>query len=321
MPEAPEGGKGSGVSWGVVTPSYAGDYERCLLLCRSMDEFLDGNWHHYVIVDKPHFEMFKHLASERRSVWLTEDVVPVKMHLILTLPFLGGRSVWWSRETGLSIGWHMQQMVKIGMAAKVTHQGLAYLDSDVFFLRPYHTDQMVRNGRLRFYQHPPRLKIDDMRNPKFARTSLKMLGLADTGAYNGYVDNFVTWHRQEVLDMCAHLAARYGGSWYRAFRNRIQLSEYMLYGLYVDEVDHNRDERLYPDAVQMCTTIWDDKKLVVTDIENFCRKLEPYEVAIGVQSFLGVSVKQLESEFERAQALYGKGTQHPPARYSGEKGA
>ena len=295
----------SGIAWAFVTPSYAGDYERCLLLCRSMDEFLSGNWHHYVIVDKPHYEMFKHLESERRSVWLTDDVTPVKMRLVFTLPFLGGRSVWWSSETGLSIGWHMQQMVKIGMAHRVDCDGLTYVDSDVFFLRPYHTDQMVRDGRVRFFRSGAAHEIGQTYNPKLVKSGLDMLGLPHTGTFHGYIDNFVTWHRKEVLALCAHLASRNGGKWYRAFRHRIQLSEYMLYGLYADLVDMEK-ARLFIDNLHICKTIWGGTKPDDKEIAAFCQKLEPYQVTVGMQSFLGVSVALLEEQFEWAKARYGR---------------
>jgi hypothetical protein len=227
------------------------------------------------------------------------------MRLILTLPFLGGRSVWWSSQTGISIGWHMQQMVKIGMAYKVRQDGLAYLDSDVFFLRPFPPDQMVRDGRLRFYKTSHRAPLKEAGNSKYLRVSLKMLGLPLDGSHHGYVDNFVTWHRQEVLALCDYLAKRFGGTWYRAFRNRIQLSEYMLYGLYADEIDKTQD-RLYADHKSLCRTIWGEEGLTGVDIAAFCQNLEPHQVTIGVQSFLGVAVKALEEQFEIAKAKYGK---------------
>jgi len=307
MPHEPAAPAAEGASWAFVTPSYAGDYERCLLLCRSMDEFLDGDWHHYVIVDKPHFEMFKHLESNRRSVWLTDDVVPVKMKLIFHMPFLGGRSVWWSRETGLSIGWHMQQMVKIGMAHLVKQDGLVYVDSDVFFLRPFHTREMSHDGRLRFYKGPPRKKLDAIGNAKLTKASVKMLGLPEDGAYFGYIDNVVTWSRAEVISMCDYLGKRYGGHWSRAFRNRIQLSEYMLYGLYADEIDKTSSERLYDEHVQLCRTIWGADGLTGTNIADFCQNLRPGQVAIGMQSFLNVDMKLLQEQFEIALARFGKG--------------
>ncbi|MDE2384014.1 MAG: hypothetical protein KGO53_05285 [Alphaproteobacteria bacterium] len=293
------------VRWAFVTPSYLGDLQRCELLCRSMDVFLKGPWHHYVVVDKPHYQAFKHLAGPRRSVWLTDDVAPGGMRLLFNIPFIGGRSVWWSRDIGVSLGWHLQQMIKIGIAEKVSEEGLAYCDSDTFFLQPFDVADLTRDGRFRFYRSKSRSTLDQINNPKYVRACLDILRLdAANGTYHGYIDNFVTWHRPTVLQMCELLAQNYGGKWSRSLRNRIQISEYMLYGLFVDEVQKS-NPHLFHTSECLCKTQWFKQEQTDAEVEAFCSSLLPNEVTVGVQSFAGVSVDLLARQFEKAAKALG----------------
>ena len=299
-------------SWAFVTPSYAGDLQRCNLLCRSMDAFLTGNWHHYVVVDRPHYPLFKHLQGPKRSVLLTDDVMPAKMRLLFHLPFVGGRSLWWSRHTGLSLGWHVQQMVKIGIASIVQEDGLAYCDSDVFFLKPLDTSSLMQDGRFRFYRSYHPQSLDIIANPEFFKPCLDLLGLPKEGEHFTYIENFITWRRQTVLELCGYLADRFNGKWYNAFRNRLQISEYTLYGLFVDEVQ--KDQEFHnPTWSSLCRTQWNRQQQSESDAAAVCAALEPYQVSVGFQSFLGVDVNILQQQFELALAAHKSASSPPQA--------
>jgi len=262
-----------------------------------MDVLLSGNWAHYIIVDRPHFDMFKHLQSQRRHVLVTEDVLPGNMRLLFHMPFVGGRSLWWSKSAGLSIGWHLQQMVKIGIASKLNEDGLAYCDSDTFFLKPFDVASLTRDNKFRLYRNLVASEPSLAPNPSYTRAALEMLGLPLEGKYHAYVDNFVTWRRKSVLELQEHLGRKYNGEWRRAFRNRIKVSEYNLYGLYVDnlvieETDHFRTSQLH------CKTKWHRESMTEEQIQRFCEALEPQQVMVGIQSFAGVDVGLLEQQFE-----------------------
>jgi Family of unknown function (DUF6492) len=286
-------------AWAFVTPSYSGDHRRCCLLSRSMDAFVSGNWTHYIVVDQPDFEMFRHLNGPRRRVLLTHEVLPGNMRRLFQMPFLGGRSVWWSKSTGLSIGWHLQQMVKIGIASTVAEDGLAYCDSDTFFVRPFDVASLTPHGRFRLYRTYHKAHPSQAPNPEYTRAGLEMLGLPKDGIYYSYVENFVTWRRQSVLALQQHLAQRNGGEWRRAFRNRLQVSEYNLYGLFVDNIE-NQNELREPASYTLCKTQWHREALSEEKAVAFCGDLLPEQVMIGIQSFAGVDMGILERQFEQA---------------------
>ena len=50
----------------VVTASYAADFERCRLLGDSMDARLEGDWTHYILVERRDLERFSALSGPRR---------------------------------------------------------------------------------------------------------------------------------------------------------------------------------------------------------------------------------------------------------------
>ena len=285
--------------WAFITPSYSGDYQRCVLLCRSMDAFLSGNWKHYVVVDKPHYAMFRHLEGPRRSVLITDEVLPGNMRLLFHMPFARGRSVWWSKSAGVSIGWHLQQMVKIGIASHLQEAGLVYCDSDTFFLKPFDVKHLTQDGKFRLFRTHYKAKVAETPNPAYTRAALEMLEISPAGEFYGYVDNFVTWRRKSVLQLQQRLGHKYDGEWRRAFRNRMKVSEYNLYGLFIDNLTPT-EERHFHTSQFLCKTHWFREAMTPDQVISFCGNLAPHEVMVGFQSFVGVDVALLEQQFEAA---------------------
>ncbi len=290
------------VTWAFVTPSYSGDLERCRLLCRSMDAFLTGPWHHYVVVDQPDYELFKSFAGPRRSILLTHDIVPKGLRHLFNVPFAKGRSLWWSRRTGLMVGWHLQQFVKIGMAAQVSDIGLAYCDSDVFFLKPFDVSGLSRNDAIRMYRYFQPMPLQEGPNPRFTTNALSILDLPlEQKLYYDYVDNFITWHRPTVLEMCKHIEAKSGRSWHSALGRKLKISEYALYGNFVDGV-LKEVAPVYFDPHSLCRTKWYAANTSGPEVRAFCADLRPPQVAVGIQSFAGVEVGLLKSILDDALA-------------------
>ena len=58
----------SSLSVAIATPSYSGDFERCRLLCASIDRFVSGHAVHYLLVEDRDLELFAPLAGPRRQV-------------------------------------------------------------------------------------------------------------------------------------------------------------------------------------------------------------------------------------------------------------
>ena len=179
----------------------------------------------------------------------------------------------------------------------MNEDGLAYCDSDTFFLKPFDVASLTQASKFRLYRNAVATEPSLAPNPAYTRVGLEMLDLPLEGKYHAYVDNFVTWRRESVLGLQQHLGRKHGGEWRRAFRNRMKVSEYNLYGLYVDHLA-NADETLFHTTQHLCKTRWHREPMTAEQIQQFCEVLEPQQVMVGIQSFAGVDVSLLEQQFE-----------------------
>jgi Family of unknown function (DUF6492) len=286
--------------WAVVTPSYRGDFERCRLLCQSMDAFVTGDWHHYVIVEKSDLLLFKTLRGPKRSLIEMESLLPFWMHHLTSLSFINNRSIWFSFRTGFMIGWQIQQLVKMEMAFRVKEAGLLYCDSDVFFVRNFDVSQLTNNGRFRFFRTDTQFMRELSPNPTYMVAAAKQLGLGkDPFPCPSYIDNMITWHSPTVRALCEHIEVSSGKNWKAALGRRYIISEYSLYGLYVDRIIGD-NSALYPTNESICKTAWHGETMSTDQLNEYCSNLYPSQYAVGFQSFLGFSVEDLSLQLQRA---------------------
>jgi Family of unknown function (DUF6492) len=287
------------LDWAVVTPSYIGDLQRCNLLCESMEAFLHGAWHHYVIVDRRELHLFSHLNGPRRTVLVEQEILPREIKYLGRLPFGRKLKLWWSRQTGFMGGWQIQQLLKLKMAYVVKQDAMLMCDSDTFFIRPFNISTWANDGVIRFYRSDwdrPEMEGEDL--TKFSNAAFKVLGLEDPRyPVNGYVDNMIPWHAPTVRKACDYVTSKQGKPWYLALGRITIFSEYTLYGLYVDRVAQNKT-MLAPTHETICYTIWvkDDEKLQT--LETTIESLPPNIVAVGVQSNLGTD-PQIQAQLYR----------------------
>ncbi|MDE2445030.1 MAG: hypothetical protein KGO94_02555 [Alphaproteobacteria bacterium] len=290
--------QGAAQSWAIITPSYRGDYERCVLLCKSLDAFVNGPWHHYIIVETVDLVLFRPLAGPRRTILEMEALLPKSFYHLARIPIINNRSVWFSWRTGFMVGWHVQQLVKMEMAFQVQDEGLLYCDSDVFFVRPFDISNLSENGKCRFYRTEVEYPADRIPNPKYISVSARQLKLPDPIFPSPtYVENLVPWHAATVRGLCAHVAAASGRDWKYTLGREIFLSEYSLYGLYVERI--LKMPALFQVSNQiLCKTVWNRGAMDDAALSDFFSEVPPPIVALGVQSFVGIAVSRLEQQFD-----------------------
>jgi len=69
-------------STALITPSYSADFERCRLLCESVDMFVDGGVDHFILVDDGDYAQFSQLDGNSRFVVNELDILPSWLHSI-----------------------------------------------------------------------------------------------------------------------------------------------------------------------------------------------------------------------------------------------
>ena len=290
------------MNWAVITPSYDLDFERCKLLCRSMDVFLGGPWHHYIIVDPVDVPLFASLAGPQRTVVDKATILPRGMHYIGKVPFMRLGRLWWSWRHGPVFGWQMQQFVKIMMASYVKQEAMAFLDSDIFFLKPFDIQTFERDGQVRFSSVEFQLQSDN----KMKGTSLELLGLSANEAIKyAYADPIITWHPPTAVAMQDYLSQLHKKPWHEAIGSKIMFSEFMLYILFVNYIQKS-NPHLYEDNTIYCKTLWSKETAKTTDIADFCSSLEPEQVAVCIQSLIGIPIDVYAVQLERAMLRYNR---------------
>ena len=291
---------GAELQWAIITPSYNLDAERCQLLCRSMDTFLSGPWHHYIIVDPVDLPLFRPLAGPRREILDKREILPKGTRFLGKLPFMRLGRMWWSWKHGPIFGWQMQQIVKISMASVVKQDAMMFLDSDTFFLRPFNVTTLARDDKVRAGW----TALEERWREAAVANSIKLMGLSiEDVSKLSLTEGIMTWHRPTVLAMQTHLEKLHGKPWQEAIGSKLMFSEYNLYDLFRIYVQ-TENPALYEDFTEYSKTLSSKEKARSTDLDKFCQNLSPPQVAVRIQSLIGIEAEQLENQFNKAVAAW-----------------
>ncbi len=279
----------------IVTASYADDFERCRLLCDTIDRHVTGHSRHLLLVSHNDVARFRQLESSKRVVVDERDILPGWLHDLPDPLSLFRRRIWLSRHTAPLRGWHVQQLRRIAIAAHVDEDSLLYSDSDVAFLKPFDTGRLYRGGELRLFRRDDRLSEpghDEQRI--WSRQAGRVLGIPDSVANpHDYISTLIAWRTQTARAMCARIEDVSGRHWVSAVARSRKFAECMIYGRYVDDV--LKGEGHFHDDTEFCRIYWSGPKLGEGELRKFAEGLAPGQVAVGMQSFIGMDIGDIRS--------------------------
>lgn len=273
----------------VVTASYAADFERCRMLCESMDRRLKGDWTHYILVASFDVALFSVLQGARRRIVSERELLPSWLRAIPDPASRGRRKIWIS-PFGLPLrGWHAQQLRRFALSRIIDEPMMFSIDSDVVLLRDFDPASLWRDGRLALYRKPNGIQ------PKMRSNHLEWLAHSDRllgiGPYSlpahDYINTLIGWRTDTCRALLDHIESRHGRGWIRAMIRTRQFSECLIYGRFVDEV--LKGEGHYPSSEALCHVLWfeDSYARDATGLKHFLADMAPYQIGIGVQSFVG----------------------------------
>lgn len=285
----------------IVTASHAPDFERCAILCETIDRHVTGYTTHYLLVDTVDEALFRRLEGPRRRVITEAALLPSWLRRMPAALSPGGRRVWVSPFTLPLHGWHVQQIKRIAIAGLVDDDGLLYCDSDTAFVRPYDLSDMWAGDAMRLYRRDHGAQVarigDHMR---WAAHAGRALGIAqDRRQDHDYVGQFIGWKRRTVLDMCARMQRLHGRHWIAVIGRTRKFSECMLYGAYVDGVLGGAGHAVVD--TPSCAIRWFDPAPTDAELGDMIDGLDASQVGVGVQSFVA-----MEPERFRAAVLGGR---------------
>ncbi|KAB2758512.1 hypothetical protein F9K98_21585 [Brucella anthropi] len=281
------------VKTAIVTASWDQDFERCKLLCETIDKYVSGFTKHYILVDSKDVALFRKLESTQRVIIDERDLLPSWLHAFWDPTYLWRRRVWLSLRTKPLRGWHVQQLRRIALAGAVEEDGFLYTDSDTAFLRPFDCGTLWHHEKLRLFVRPNALANPEWpEHPVWAANAAKLLGIRNgKSGLNDYIGQLVSWRRDSVISMCERIEAHTGQHWVAALGNIRRFSECFIYGRYVDDVLHGSGH--YSDTHDLCRMQWFAPPPSEEEFRTFIAEMEPHQVAIGMQSFLGLSVDDI----------------------------
>ncbi len=271
----------------LVTASYAPDFDRCKLLCETIDRFVTGFTKHYILVEHRDVALFQKLEGPRRVVIDERDLLPRWIRPFPDLSSIGRRRIWLSPFTMPLRGWHVQQFRRIAIAAHADEDAFFYIDSDVAFLKPFDCASVWRGGDLRLFRRDGDLLRPGPGEQRiWSEHAGRVLGIVPVNpAGHDYIGTLIAWRRDALLSMCKRIEKVTGRHWIAAIGRSRRFSECMIYGRYADEVLMTKGH--YHDVADFCRVYWLAPAPTDEEFIAFVEAMTPEQVAIGMQSFLG----------------------------------
>lgn len=280
----------------IVTASYKPDLERCRLLCETVDRYVTGHSHHYILVASEDVAPFRQLEGPKRTVVDERDLLPSWLRSFPD-PFSRFRKrIWLSLRTMPLRGWHVQQLRRIAIAHHVGEEALVYCDSDVAFLRPFDCRSFWDGGDLRLFRREGELTRDGLDDQRlWAANAGKVLGLSAT-PLDDYIATVIAWRRDAAVSMCQRIEEVTGRHWVAGIASDRHFSECMIYGRYADEVLEGQGH--FHASNELCRVHWTGPALSDETFREFVAAMSPDQVAIGMQSFIGTDIGRIRRLIE-----------------------
>ena len=240
----------------VVTPSYARDFALCRLLNETVLRCFPSGVRHYIIVDARDAAMFSHLVSSRTEILKKEQIVPQGF---MQLPLVNR---WRCRASRIPIsGWLVQQIAKIAAAHALEAETLLIADSDIAFVRAVDTALFVRDGATRLFRRTTPIHEGLPQHAAWYRNACRLLGAVPVPhIMHDYIAPLVTWNAGLVRAMCTRIETVMHMPWADALARTRDVSEYLLYGVFVERVAATQ-ANVWIDDRERCASHWEPGRL------------------------------------------------------------
>jgi hypothetical protein len=282
----------------MVTPSFARDYELCRALNESFLRFVPAPVKHYIFVDRCDLALFRTLQGPRTVITAIEEILPSGFFKV---PF---SKKWWFSVSALypAKGWLVQQLAKLSAPHVLEERVVINMDSDVRFIRPVDLSVFARDGGTRLYRKPAGI-VAGMKHVRWHQNVARLLGIEpDKVPMDDYVGNVISWDRRIALDACARVEAVTGLPWHVAFTRGRRVSEYLMYGLYVEKVAGPQSAGIWIDERSWCHTYWGPEPLLDADVEGFVAAMKADDFAFSIAGYTGTEDRVVQEALRLVMA-------------------
>jgi hypothetical protein len=265
-----------------VTKSYEPDLERCELLCRSIEVLAPGT-RHWIIVDSHDLKAFRGLENATTHIVTTEELLPRRIRKF-DVPGTG-KNIWLGARTRPIRGWLVQQLAKFAIAFLAREDVLVHADSDIVLMRPFRNAMLTdENGAIRLFRVPGTIGEELPGHVRWHRTAEQLLGIRPRSVpLPDYISGLVPWRRDIAVSLLEQIEARSGRDWMRTLARAQHISEYVLYGRFVEDA-LGRSNGQPGDSLSLCRCYWGSEPLTNQELESFIDEASPDEVAVMVSA-------------------------------------
>jgi hypothetical protein len=288
-----------------LSPSYVNDLERFMLLRRSIRRFASTPVHHVVAVPAKDMRVFEARLRDDQGV----TVVP-QQQFVSSIYYAAAWAGWLRRALGPygwrltrpqyagRPGWIIQQIVKLSTPEIFGNERAVIVDSDLVFVRPFGNADFSpsRSGRLLLRVEPD---TESAMHREHMRTARQLLALPPGADEHHYMAFPNIWYGDWVRALRAAIEMSSGKPWQQALFDTPTFSEYLLYGVFVEET-------LRPAEMQVRRRpfhvgIWNQADLAafLQEPVGYLRARGNHPLALVVQSNLNMPVGAYEGAVEQ----------------------
>ncbi|MBT4520814.1 MAG: hypothetical protein HOC23_12485 [Halieaceae bacterium] len=277
----------------LIICSYRPDFERCARLCASMDAFVGPEAIQFVVVPDRDRQIFAPLESGNRTIVSVQDVLPARfVHLPLLKKWWLDNALWPTR------GWMMQQVTKLCADAVTDCENILFVDSDIEFIRKLQPSRFVRENALRLHRKP--MEKNDGIHLRWHHGAADLLGLAPRYFGSDYIGPLATWRRSNLIQLKRHIEKQQQRPWHEAVGRRVTVSEYTLYGVFVEHVLGVEASGHFQDSTDLCHCLWseDGTEKFLTEFDY---KDSNFPQAVLLQSNMGLDQRDVSLLMDRVR--------------------
>jgi Family of unknown function (DUF6492) len=219
----------------VLTPSFRGDVDLFADLHDSVLANTAPSVVHHVVVPPSDINLFRQYEGTRCRLWTHRDLLP---RYCLSVPYASGLTLSARRPWPPIRGWVVQQIMKIAGTAAMDARAVLVVDSDAVLLREPTLDRFIHNGSLRHFRQDGAVTAGMHRHLVWHNVARKLLGLSGTVSPPAadYISPIAVWDPAVTRSLTEHIADATGRSWIDAVAGQLHVSEFVIYGVFVDDV-------------------------------------------------------------------------------------
>lgn len=264
----------------VITPSWRPDAGLFDDLHRSVLECTPPGTMHHVVVPWAHRDAFVRYQSSRCRVWTHPELIPRRYWRMPGGVWLNARQPWPPVR-----GWVMQQAVKIAATARMETDVVLLIDSDVTLVRPATADTVTAHGRPVLYRDEQGIHAGMPRHLQWHQVAHDLLGLppAPCPPLPDYVTPVGIWVPATARAMQRRIERTTGKHWLDAFTGQLHISEFIVYGVFVDHLLSTNGDRLSTGG-SLCYNSWVREPMDTAAALEFADRMSPDAIAMMISS-------------------------------------